>query len=129
MSIPFLPIHTLSQRLMSKTNRRQLWRQQAGAQAPQGGPVFVSPEDQFRMSLDNLDLRAAQAVELGNHQLITRLEGLEAGLELLAVRVGHAGAHPLAEDLLTAGGLERGDLGRFVLGTGADPGVTDRAGG
>jgi hypothetical protein len=53
MSIPFLPIHTLSQRLMSKTNRRQLWRQQAGAQAPQGGPVFVSPEDQFRMSLDN----------------------------------------------------------------------------
>jgi hypothetical protein len=52
MSIPFLPIHTLSQRLMSKSNRRQIRHQQAGATASKGGPVFVSPEDQFRMSLD-----------------------------------------------------------------------------
>ena len=54
MSIPFLPIHPHPhpQRLMSKTYRRRLRRQQAGVQAPQGGPDFVSPEDQFRMSLD-----------------------------------------------------------------------------
>jgi hypothetical protein len=56
MSTPFLPIyphpHPHPQRLMSKTNRRRLRRQQAGAKAPQGGPDFVSPEDQFRMSLD-----------------------------------------------------------------------------
>jgi mRNA-degrading endonuclease toxin of MazEF toxin-antitoxin module len=37
---------------MSKTYRRRQRRQQAGVQAPQGGPDFVSPEDQFRMSLD-----------------------------------------------------------------------------
>ena len=56
MSIPFLPIHPHPhpQRLMSKTNRRRLRRQQAGVQAPQGGPDFVSPEDQFRMSLDTV---------------------------------------------------------------------------
>ena len=55
MSIPFLPIHPHPhpQRLMSKTYRRRLRRQQAGVQAPQGGPDFVSPEDQFRMSLDS----------------------------------------------------------------------------
>jgi hypothetical protein len=53
MSIPFLPIHPQPQQLMSKTYRRRLRRQQAGAKAPQGGPDFVSPEDQFRMSLDN----------------------------------------------------------------------------
>lgn len=54
MSIPFLPIHPHPhpQRLMSKTYRRRLRRQQAGVRAPQGGPDFVSPEDQFRMSLD-----------------------------------------------------------------------------
>ncbi len=40
MSIPFLPIHPHPhpQRLMSKTYRRRLRRQQAGVQAPQGGP-------------------------------------------------------------------------------------------
>jgi len=54
MSIPFLPIHPHPQRLMSKTYRRRLRRKQAGVQAPQGGPDFVSPEDQFRMSLDTL---------------------------------------------------------------------------
>ena len=53
MSIPFLPIHTLSQRLMSKSNRRRLRHQQAGATASKGGPDFVSPEDQFRMSFDS----------------------------------------------------------------------------
>ena len=55
MSIPFLPIHPHPhpQRLMSKTYRRRLRRQQAGVQAPQGGPDFVSPEDQFQMSLDS----------------------------------------------------------------------------
>jgi hypothetical protein len=52
MSIPFLPIHPHPQRLMSKTYRRRLRRQQAGVRAPQGGPDFVSLEDQFRMSLD-----------------------------------------------------------------------------
>jgi hypothetical protein len=52
MSIPYLPIHPHPQRLMSKTYRRRLRRQQAGVRAPQGGPDFVSPEDQFRMSLD-----------------------------------------------------------------------------
>ena len=58
MSIPFLPIHPHPhpQRLMSKTYRRRLRRQQAGVQAPQGGPDFVSPEDQFRMSLDKQHL-------------------------------------------------------------------------
>ena len=53
MSIPFLPIHTLSQRLMSKSNRRRLRHQHAGATASKGGPDFVSPEDQFRMSFDS----------------------------------------------------------------------------
>ena len=52
MSIPFLPIHPHPNGLMSKTNRRRLRRQQAGATASQGGPDFMSPEDQFRMSLD-----------------------------------------------------------------------------
>ncbi|MEA5412692.1 substrate-binding domain-containing protein, partial [Synechococcus sp. BA-120 BA3] len=42
--------------LMSKTNRRRLRRQQAGATASQGGPDFMSPEDQFRMSLDTTEL-------------------------------------------------------------------------
>ena len=62
MSIPFLPIHPHPhpQRLMSKTYRRRLRRQQAGVQAPQGGPDFVSPEDQFRMSLDTVPLTPAQ---------------------------------------------------------------------
>ena len=64
MSIPFLPIHPHPhpQRLMSKTYRRRLRRQQAGVQAPQGGPDFVSPEDQFRMSLDTIESLIAKAV-------------------------------------------------------------------
>jgi len=45
---------------MSKTYRRRLRRQQAGVQAPQGGPDFVSPEDQFRMSLDKRLISAQQ---------------------------------------------------------------------
>ena len=53
MSNPTAPIHTLSQRLMSKSNRRRLRHQQDGATASKGGPAFVSPEDQFRMSLDS----------------------------------------------------------------------------
>ena len=61
MSIPYLPIHPHPQRLMSKTYRRRLRRQQAGVQAPQGGPDFVSPEDQFRMSLDTVDAVVAAA--------------------------------------------------------------------
>jgi hypothetical protein len=52
MSIPFLPIHPHPNGLMRKTNRRRLRRPQAGATASQGGPDFVPPEDQFRMSLD-----------------------------------------------------------------------------
>ena len=61
MSIPYLPIHPHPQRLMSKTYRRRLRRQQAGVRAPQGGPDFVSPEDQFRMSLDTADGPAGAA--------------------------------------------------------------------
>ena len=57
MSIPFLPIHPHPNGLMSKTNRRRLRRQQAGATASQGGPDFMSPEDQFRMSLDTTNRR------------------------------------------------------------------------
>lgn len=52
MSIPFLTIHPHPQRLMSKTNRRRLLREQAGTTAPRGWPDFVSPEGHFRMSLD-----------------------------------------------------------------------------
>lgn len=66
MSIPFLPIHPHPhpQRLMSKTYRRRLRRQQAGVKAPQGGPDFVSPEDQFRISLDT---RPARLSVVGEH--------------------------------------------------------------
>jgi hypothetical protein len=52
MSHPTFPIHPHPHGLMSNRNQRRLRRQQAGATASQGGPVFVSPEDQFRMSLD-----------------------------------------------------------------------------
>ncbi len=66
MSIPFLPIHPHPhpQRLMSKTYRRRQRRQQAGAKAPQGGPDFVSPEDQFRMSLDTPRWRLRASEEM-----------------------------------------------------------------
>jgi hypothetical protein len=47
---------------MSKIYRRRLRRQQAGVQAPQGGPDFVSPEEQFRMSLDIGNLERASRV-------------------------------------------------------------------
>jgi len=53
MSHPTFPIHPHPHGLMSNRNQRRLRRQQAGATASQGGPVFVSPEDQFRMSLDS----------------------------------------------------------------------------
>ena len=53
MSNPTAPIHPHSHGLMSNHNQRRLTRQQAGATASKGGPVFVSQEDQFRMSLDN----------------------------------------------------------------------------
>ena len=52
MSHPTFPIHPHPHGLMSNRNQRRLRRQQAGATASQGGPIFVSPEDQFRMSLD-----------------------------------------------------------------------------
>ena len=53
MSNPSLPNQPHPHGLMSKSNQRWLRRQQAGATASKGGPVFVSPEeDQFRMSLD-----------------------------------------------------------------------------
>ena len=52
MSNPTFPIHPHPHGLMSNRNQRRLRRQQAGVTASQGGPVFVSPEDQFRMSLD-----------------------------------------------------------------------------
>ena len=61
---------------MSKIYRRRLRRQQAGVQAPQGGPAFVSPEDQFRMSLD----KAKRLKEL--EQENARLKRLLADAEL-----------------------------------------------
>ena len=54
MSNTTFPIHPHPHGLMSNRNHRRLRRQQAGATASPGGPVFVSPEDQFRMSLDKL---------------------------------------------------------------------------
>ncbi|MEA5410291.1 hypothetical protein VB737_00785, partial [Synechococcus sp. BA-120 BA3] len=75
--------------LMSKTNRRRLRRQQAGATASQGGPDFMSPEDQFRMSLDiwvhggNLHQCRHYSLYLAL-QLKARLAGLETPVHGLA---------------------------------------------
>jgi hypothetical protein len=52
MSNPTFPIHPHPHGLMSNRNQCRLRRQQAGATASPGGPVFVSPQDQFLMSLD-----------------------------------------------------------------------------
>ena len=65
MTNPSLPIHPHPHGLMSKRNRRRLRRQQAGATTSKGGPVFVSPEDQFRMSLDTFDLDFCRMYDLG----------------------------------------------------------------
>lgn len=64
MSIPFLPIHPHPNGLMKKTNRRRLRRPQAGATASQGGPDFVPPEDQFRMSLDIRNQQCLQRLQI-----------------------------------------------------------------
>jgi hypothetical protein len=57
VSIPVLPTHPQPQRLMSKTYRRRLRRQPAGAEAPKGAPDFVLRQGQFRMSLDSSTTR------------------------------------------------------------------------
>ena len=60
MSNPTFPIHPHPHGLMSNRNQRRLRRQQAGATASPGGPVFVSPQDQFRMSLDTREEEKAK---------------------------------------------------------------------
>lgn len=67
--------------------------------------------------------RAAEAIELGDHELVSGASGEQGLVELRAA--GELAARVVDEHLLAAGGRKRVALGIKVLFSGRDPSVSD----
>ena len=113
------------------THYKSDWRthsesyQSSGVDHSIEGPDVDSLLLQISKTVDHLHLRPSQAVEFGDHQFISLLQGLQAGTQLVTFLLRCTGGHLLGEHLNASSTPQFTGLSSGVLVGGGTAGVPD----